>query len=136
MEPDFLPQSADQETTLQLEAGILSEESKQSTASSKVFSRELYAQKDFWNDRFAESKGHFDWYANWKEIKPVFKVRVTFQMSYIFLAIVEISSGSVWQRTVPNGWLRQLKDVGGDGTRRLPINRQYGCQPHSAGEDA
>ena len=41
------------------------------TDSSQVYSREEYAKKDFWNDRFKETKGHFDWYANWKEIKPV-----------------------------------------------------------------
>lgn len=43
------------------------------TDSSQVYSREEYAKKDFWNDRFKESKGHFDWYANWKEIKPVWE---------------------------------------------------------------
>lgn len=36
-----------------------------------MYSREEYAKKEFWNDRFKESKGFFDWYANWKEIKPV-----------------------------------------------------------------
>ena len=40
---------------------------------SQVYSREEYAKKDFWNDRFKESKGFFDWYANWKEIKPVWE---------------------------------------------------------------
>jgi hypothetical protein len=37
-----------------------------------VYSREEYAKKEFWDDRFKESKGFFDWYANWKEIKPSF----------------------------------------------------------------
>lgn len=41
--------------------------------SSKVYSREEYAKPSFWNDRFKESKGFFDWYANWKEIKPVWE---------------------------------------------------------------
>ena len=40
---------------------------------SQVYSREEYAKKEFWNDRFKETKGFFDWYANWKEIKPVFE---------------------------------------------------------------
>ena len=39
---------------------------------SLVYSREEYAKKEFWDDRFKESKGFFDWYANWKEIKPSF----------------------------------------------------------------
>ena len=39
---------------------------------SMVYSREEYAKKEFWDDRFSESNGQFDWYANWKEIKPVF----------------------------------------------------------------
>jgi hypothetical protein len=43
------------------------------TDSSQVYSREEYAKKDFWNDRFKESKGTFDWYANWKEIKPIWE---------------------------------------------------------------
>ena len=40
---------------------------------SLVYSREEYAKKEFWDDRFKESKGFFDWYANWSEIKPVFE---------------------------------------------------------------
>ena len=40
---------------------------------SMVYSREEYAKKEFWDDRFKESKGFFDWYANWKEIKPDFE---------------------------------------------------------------
>ena len=39
---------------------------------SLVYSREEYAKKEFWNDRFKEQNGFFDWYANWKEIKPKF----------------------------------------------------------------
>ena len=39
---------------------------------SQVYSREEYAKPQFWNDRFKETKGFFDWYANWKEIKPAF----------------------------------------------------------------
>ncbi|CDW90415.1 hydroxyacid oxidase 1 [Stylonychia lemnae] len=37
-----------------------------------VYDREEYAKKDFWNDRFKESKGFFDWYAKWDQIKPKF----------------------------------------------------------------
>ena len=48
-----------------------SEEPAASTES-MVYSREEYAKKEFWDDRFKESKGFFDWYANWDEIKPVF----------------------------------------------------------------
>ena len=32
----------------------------------------MYATQDFWNDRFKETDGFFDWYANWSEIKPIF----------------------------------------------------------------
>lgn len=46
---------------------------KETEEESQVYSREEYAKKDFWNDRFKETKGFFDWYANWKEIKPVFE---------------------------------------------------------------
>eukprot|EP00347_Sterkiella_histriomuscorum_P017991 403347204 len=38
-----------------------------------VYDREEYAKKDFWNDRFRESKGFFDWYAKWEQIKPQFE---------------------------------------------------------------
>ena len=40
---------------------------------SLVYKQEEYAKKDFWNDRFKETKGFFDWYAEWAEIKPVFQ---------------------------------------------------------------
>ena len=48
------------------ESVVNEEEKGNATGPSKVFSRDLYAQRGFWNDRFAESNGHFDWYANWK----------------------------------------------------------------------
>jgi len=38
-----------------------------------VFSREVYAQREFWDSRFEETSGFFDWYANWKQISPVFR---------------------------------------------------------------
>ena len=43
---------------------------------SLVYSREEYAKKEFWDDRFKESKGFFDWYANWKEIGPSFGAHI------------------------------------------------------------
>ena len=55
-------------------AAAFDENMDEEKGDSKVFSRDLYAQRDFWNDRFREGKGHFDWYANWKQIKPVFNV--------------------------------------------------------------
>ena len=56
-----------------LVGGTQAEESKDKS-SGGVFSRDLYAQRDFWNDRFAESNGHFDWYANWAQLKSQFHV--------------------------------------------------------------
>ena len=47
-------------------------EEPQEAAQSLVYSREEYAKKEFWDERFAESNGQFDWYANWSEIKPHF----------------------------------------------------------------
>ena len=38
-----------------------------------VFSREEYAQSDFWDKRYAEHKGHFDWYVEYPELKALFK---------------------------------------------------------------
>ena len=49
---------------------------------SMVYSREEYAKKEFWNDRFKETKGFFDWYANWKEIKPAFDEMVGDVLGY------------------------------------------------------
>ena len=37
-----------------------------------MYSREEYAKKEFWDDRFKETKGFFDWYANWKELRECF----------------------------------------------------------------
>ena len=45
--------------------------------SGKLFSRESYAKAKFWNDRFTESDSQFDWYANWRQIQPVFQVSET-----------------------------------------------------------
>mmetsp|Transcript_642 Transcript_642/g.697 ORF Transcript_642/g.697 Transcript_642/m.697 type:complete len:350 (+) Transcript_642:51-1100(+) len=42
------------------------EESKPEDA---LFSRQEYADKDFWDDRFAKTKGAFDWYASWDELE-------------------------------------------------------------------
>jgi len=40
---------------------------------SQVYDRAEYAKRDFWNDRFTESQGYFDWYAGWKELKSTFE---------------------------------------------------------------
>ena len=55
-----------------------SEEPKAAESTSMVYSREEYAKKEFWDDRFKESNGQFDWYANWKEIKPVFQKYINY----------------------------------------------------------
>lgn len=34
---------------------------------SQVYDRKEYAKKEFWDDRFRESKQEFDWYANWDQ---------------------------------------------------------------------
>jgi len=40
---------------------------------SKVYSRDVYAKKEFWDERFTETKGFFDWYAAWKQLKSTFE---------------------------------------------------------------
>jgi len=42
------------------------------SAESGVFGRSEYARKDFWDDRFKASKGFFDWYLEYRELKPYF----------------------------------------------------------------
>jgi hypothetical protein len=37
-----------------------------------VFSREEYAQSDFWDKRYTEHKGYFDWYVEYPELKKLF----------------------------------------------------------------
>lgn len=58
------------------------EEKQEESATSMVYSREEYAKKEFWNDRFKESKGFFDWYANWKEIRPAFEEMIGDVLGY------------------------------------------------------
>lgn len=41
-----------------------------------MYSREEYAKKEFWDDRFKETKGFFDWYANWKELRECFHAQL------------------------------------------------------------
>ncbi|CAK81223.1 unnamed protein product (macronuclear) [Paramecium tetraurelia] len=36
---------------------------------SQVFSREEYAKDQFWEDRYKEHKGRFDWYVEWPQLK-------------------------------------------------------------------
>ena len=38
----------------------------------KVFERSVYAEKEFWNERFRKEKKMFDWYINWKQLKTSF----------------------------------------------------------------
>ena len=40
-------------------------------AETKVYHRSEYANKDFWNDRFRESDGFFDWYADWDQLSQI-----------------------------------------------------------------
>jgi len=37
-----------------------------------VYSREEYAESDFWDKRYQESKGYFDWYVEYPELKELF----------------------------------------------------------------
>ena len=68
-----------------------------------VYSREEYAKKEFWDDRFKESKGFFDWYANWKEIQPAFDLILREQVGVLkgegelehsFLTILQVGCGN------------------------------------------
>lgn len=34
-----------------------------------MFSRKEYAQNQFWDDRYKEHKGHFDWYVSWPQLR-------------------------------------------------------------------
>ena len=54
-----------------IDGGVIAENED---PSSKLFSRDSYAKAQFWNDRFTENDNQFDWYANWRQIKPVFQV--------------------------------------------------------------
>ncbi len=38
----------------------------------KVYSREEYARANFWEDRYVENGGFFDWYAEFPELKVSF----------------------------------------------------------------
>jgi hypothetical protein len=38
----------------------------------QVFSREEYAKKDFWEDRYSGKKVFFDWYVEYPELKESF----------------------------------------------------------------
>eukprot|EP00743_Colponemidia_sp_Colp-15_P004248 GILK01004584.1.p1 GENE.GILK01004584.1~~GILK01004584.1.p1 ORF type:complete len:609 (-),score=85.86 GILK01004584.1:151-1920(-) len=40
---------------------------------SQVFGRAEYASADFWDERFRKTSGFFDWYASYRELKPLFK---------------------------------------------------------------
>ena len=45
---------------------------KDEQAPAKTFSRDVYADKGFWNERFKDEKHMFDWYVSWKQLKKYF----------------------------------------------------------------
>ena len=50
----------------------MKEESTKTDLSKEVFSRQEYAQANFWDERYAEKGGFFDWYAEYPELKNAF----------------------------------------------------------------
>ena len=48
------------------------ESSQSSSLENEVYSREEYATEKFWDDRYAEKGGMFDWYAEYPELKNAF----------------------------------------------------------------
>lgn len=47
----------------------------------QVFSREEYAKKDFWEERYAGKKLLFDWYVEYPELKESFEGAFNLQKS-------------------------------------------------------
>lgn len=41
----------------------------------EVYSREEYATKEFWESRYREKEGYFDWYAEFPELKETFETQ-------------------------------------------------------------
>jgi 2-polyprenyl-3-methyl-5-hydroxy-6-metoxy-1,4-benzoquinol methylase len=50
----------------------MEQNSEEQPIKNQVYSREEYAKASFWDDRYAEKGGFFDWYAEYPELKPVF----------------------------------------------------------------
>ena len=59
--------TATSDTPTGLEAAATSLETQETE--SKVYDKREYAKPDFWNDRFKETSGFFDWYVEWPELK-------------------------------------------------------------------
>ncbi|CAD8072237.1 unnamed protein product [Paramecium primaurelia] len=53
----------------QTEEQIQEIQQEQAQPKSQVFSREEYAKDQFWEDRYKEHKGRFDWYVEWPQLK-------------------------------------------------------------------
>ena len=60
----------------------------------ETYEQELYAKKEFWDDRFSETKGFFDWYANWKEIKPIFYKNVKINTDNASCKVLMVGCGN------------------------------------------
>ena len=46
---------------------------KKTDLKQNVYSREEYAKANFWEDRYVQNGGFFDWYAEFPQLNPVFK---------------------------------------------------------------
>ena len=46
---------------------------KKTDLKQNVYSREQYAKANFWEDRYVQNGGFFDWYAEFPQLNPVFK---------------------------------------------------------------
>ena len=67
-----------------------------------VFSRDVYANKDFWNERFKNEKHMFDWYVNWRQLKKYFLWLILPKKARIL--IVGCGNSKLTQEMYRDGW--------------------------------
>ena len=54
---------------------------------SEVYSREEYATKEFWDNRYKEKGSYFDWYAEFPELKETFENQYGMNSSHSVLML-------------------------------------------------
>lgn len=53
------------------------QEEKETTIEEIKKGNPSYSKKEFWNDRFQNTSGNFDWYAEWDQLKQFYKPLIT-----------------------------------------------------------
>lgn len=50
---------------------IIKQDNTENKDGSGVYERDVYSKPEFWNERFKATRGYFDWYTEWENLKKI-----------------------------------------------------------------